>query len=571
MTDRVIPASAPAGAPGDPAIEPSVRILPLGGLGEIGLNMMLLESGEDLLAVDCGLMFPDDEMPGVDYVIPDFSPLLARRSQVRGVILTHAHEDHIGALPHLLRELDVPVYGPRMALALAGERLREHGLQDRARLVPVEPRRAFDVGGFRVEPIRVTHSVVDGLGYGIETPVGTLVHTGDFKFDPHPIDGERSDYHRLAEFGERGVLCLMADSTNVDRPGTTPSEHEVGRALTDRIRGAPGRVIVATFASHIHRIQQVLDLAVGFGRKVALLGRSMETSVRLAAELGYLRVPDGALLPLEELSTLPPYRQVIISTGSQGEPNSALALMAAAEHKYLQVGEGDLVILSARVIPGHERTITRLVNQLLRQGAEVLWEGMAFVHVSGHASRDELKLMLSLVRPQFFVPVHGEYRHLLTHARLAQEVGLPAEHAFVIEDGERLELTKTSARVLARVPLARVLVDGKGVGDVGAVVLRDRQLLAEDGMVVVAVTVDRATRLVVAGPEIVSRGWVYEREAEGVLEEAKAALREALAAEGAEAPLERDALAALLRGTLRRFISQRYDRKPIVLPIVLDA
>jgi ribonuclease J len=363
----------------------------------------------------------------------------------------------------------------------------------------------------------------------------------------------------------------MADSTNVDRPGTTPSEHEVGRALSDRVRRAPGRVIVATFASHVHRIQQILDLAVTFGRKVALLGRSMETSVRLAAELGYLRVPDETLLPLEELSRLPPYRQVIISTGSQGEPNSALALMAAAEHKYLRVGEGDLVILSARVIPGHERTITRVVNQLLRQGAEVLWEGVAFVHVSGHASRDELKLMLSLVRPQFFVPVHGEYRHLLAHARLAQEVGLPAEHAFVIEDGEGLELTKTGARVLARVPLARVLVDGKGVGDVGAVVLRDRQLLAEDGMVVVAVTVDRATGAIVAGPEIVSRGWVYEREAEDVLEEAKTALREALAEQRGKAPLERDALVALLRGTLRRFISQRYDRKPIVLPVVLDA
>ncbi len=494
MTDRVIPASAPAGAPGDPAIEPSVRILPLGGLGEIGLNMMLLESGEDLLAVDCGLMFPDDEMPGVDYVIPDFSYLLARREQVRGVILTHAHEDHIGALPYLLRELDVPVYGPRMALALAGERLREHGLLDRARLVPVEPRRAFDVGGFRVEPIRVTHSVVDGLGYGIETPVGTLVHTGDFKFDSNPIDGERSDYHRLAELGERGVLCLMADSTNVDRPGTTPSEHEVGRALGDRFRRAPGRVIVATFASHVHRIQQVLDLAATFGRKVALLGRSMETNVRLAAELGYLRVPDGTLLSLEDLSALPPYRQVIISTGSQGEPNSALALMAAAEHKYLRVGEGDLVILSARVIPGHERTVTRVVNQLLRQGAEVLWEEVAFVHVSGHASQDELRLMLSLVRPQFFIPVHGEYRHLLAHGRLAQEVGLPAEHVFVVEDGQGLELTKTGARALERVPLARVLVDGKGVGDVGPVVLRDRQLLAEDGMVVVAVTVDRAHR-----------------------------------------------------------------------------
>jgi ribonuclease J len=559
----------PAGAPGDPAIEPSVRILPLGGLGEIGLNMMLLDSGEDLLAVDCGLMFPDDEMPGVDYVIPDFSPLLARRAQVRGVILTHAHEDHIGALPYLLRELDVPVYGPRMALALAGERLREHGLQDRARLLPVEPRRAFDVGGFRVEPLRVTHSVVDGLGYGIETPVGTIVHTGDFKFDANPIDGERADYHRLAELGERGVLCLMADSTNVDRPGTTPSEHEVGRALADRVRRARGRVIVATFASHVHRIQQILDLAAASGRKVALLGRSMETSVRLAAEHGYLPVPEGLLLPLEEVSALPAYRQVIISTGSQGEPNSALALMAAAEHKYLRVTEGDLVILSARIIPGHERTVMRVVNQLLRQGAEVLWDGAAFVHVSGHASQDELRLMLNLVRPTFFVPVHGEYRHLLAHARLAQEVGVPAERVLVVEDGAGIELTKTAARRLDRVPLARVLVDGKGVGDVGPVVLRDRQLLAEDGMVVVAVTVDRASGVLVAGPEIVSRGWVYEREAEGVLEDARAAVREALA-EPRETPLGREALIALLRATLRRFITQRYDRKPVVLPVVLE-
>jgi ribonuclease J len=569
MTHRVVPARTPAGAPGDPAIEPSVRILPLGGLGEIGLNMMLLDSGDDLLAVDCGLMFPDDEMPGVDYVIPDFSPLLARRAQVRGVVLTHAHEDHIGALPYLLRELDVPVYGPRMALALAGERLREHGLQDRARLLPVEPRRAFDVGGFRVEPLRVTHSVVDGLGYGIETPVGTIVHTGDFKFDANPIDGERADYHRLAELGERGVLCLMADSTNVDRPGTTPSEHEVGRALADRVRRARGRVIVATFASHVHRIQQILDLAAASGRKVALLGRSMETSVRLAAEHGYLPVPEGLLLPLEEVSALPAYRQVIISTGSQGEPNSALALMAAAEHKYLRVTEGDLVILSARIIPGHERTVMRMVNQLLRQGAEVLWDGAAFVHVSGHASQDELRLMLNLVRPTFFVPVHGEYRHLLAHARLAQEVGVPAERVLVVEDGAGIELTKTAACRLDPVPLARVLVDGKGVGDVGPVVLRDRQLLAEDGMVVVAVTVDRASGALVAGPEIVSRGWVYEREAEAVLEDARAAVREALA-EPRETPLGREALIALLRATLRRFITQRYDRKPVVLPVVLE-
>ena len=569
MTESFEPTGAAAGS--GAATEPTVRVIPLGGLGEIGLNMMLLEAGDDLVAVDCGLMFPDDEMPGIDYVIPDFSYLLAKRAHLRGVIVTHGHEDHIGALPYLLREVDVPVYGTRIALALATERLREHGLAERARLVPVEPRRSFDLGPFRIEPVRVTHSVVDGVGYAIETPVGTLVHSGDFKFDPSPIDGERSDYHRLAELGERGVLCLMADSTNVDRPGSTPSEREVGRQLAERFRKAPGRVILATFASHVHRIQQVLDLAAALGRRVALLGRSMETNVRIAAELGYLRVPDGCVVPLEDLAGLPPYRQVILSTGSQGEPNSAMALMAAEEHKYVQVAEGDLVVLSARIIPGHERTITRLVNQLLRLGAEVLWEPVAFVHVSGHAAQDELKLMLNLVRPDFFIPVHGEYRHLLGHGRLARETGVAADHVFVIENGQGVEFTKTSGRVLQRFPVGRVLVDGKGIGDVGAVVLRDRELLAQDGMVVVAVTVDRGTGEIIAGPEIASRGWVYERESEAVLEEAKAVLREALAARAGEEPMAREVLQSLLRGTLRRFINQRYDRKPIVLPVILEA
>jgi ribonuclease J len=573
MTDRFTSAGEPLGSPGGvgAAGEPTVRLIPLGGLGEIGLNMMLVESGDDLLAVDCGLMFPDEDLPGIDCVIPDFAYGLAKRDRLRGVILTHAHEDHIGALPYLLRQVNVPVYGTRIALALVSERLREHGLADQARLHPVEPRRVFDLGPFRIEPIRVTHSVVDGVGYAIETPVGTILHTGDFKLDPTPIDDERSDYYRLAELGARGVLCLLSDSTNVERPGSTPSEREVGRALGERFRRAAGRIILATFASHIHRIQQVLDLAVLSGRRVALLGRSMETNVRIAAELGYLRVPEGTLVPLEELGQLPAYRQVILSTGSQGEPNSAVALMAAEEHKYLQVSEGDLVVLSARIIPGHERTITRVVNQLLRLGAEVLWEPVAFVHVSGHASQDELRLVLNLVRPQCFIPVHGEYRHLLAHGRLAEEVGIPRDRIFVIEDGQGVELTKTASRVLQRFPVGRVLVDGKGVGDVGAVVLRDRQLLAQDGMVVVAVTMDRETGQVVAGPEIASRGWVYERESETVLEEAKAVLREALAAHGGEEPMSREVLQSLLRGTLRRFISQRYDRKPIVLPMVLEA
>ncbi len=569
MTDLPEPAADPDAS--EIAAEPTVRLIPLGGVGEIGLNMMLVESGDDLVAIDCGLMFPDDDLPGIDYVIPDFSYVLAKRQHLRGVVLTHGHEDHIGALPYLLREVDVPVYGTRIALALAAERLKEHGLADRARLLAVEPRQAFDLGPFRLEPIRVTHSVVDGVGYGIETPVGTVVHTGDFKLDPSPIDGQRSDYHRLGELGERGVLCLLADSTNVERPGTTPSEREVGEALGERFRRAPGRIILATFASHVHRIQQVLDLAAAYGRRVALLGRSMETNVRIASELGYLRLPEGCLIPLEDFTGLPPYRQVILSTGSQGEPNSAIALMAAEEHRDVQIDAGDLVILSARVIPGHERTVNRVVNQLLRLGAEVLWEPVAFVHVSGHASQEELKLMLNLVRPTFFIPVHGEYRHLLAHGRLAQEVGLPPERIFVIEDGQGVEFTKTSGRVLQRFPVGQVLVDGKGIGDVGTVVLRDRQLLAQDGMVVVAVTVDRGTGEIIAGPEIASRGWVYERESEAVLEEAKAVLREALAAHTSEEPMARDVLVSLLRGTLRRFINQRYERKPIVLPIVLEA
>jgi ribonuclease J len=571
MTHRVDTAQAePGGEPALPAGEPAVRLIPLGGLGEIGLNMMLVESGDDLVAVDCGLMFPDDELPGVDYVIPDFSYLRARREHLHGVVLTHAHEDHIGALPYLLRELDVPVHGPRMALALAGERLREHGLLDRARFVPAAPREAFGLGPFRIEPIRVTHSVVDGLGYAIETPAGALVHTGDFKFDASPVDDERPDYHRLAELGERGVLALLSDSTNVDRAGTTPSEREVGRALGEHFRRAPGRIVLATFASHVHRIQQVLELAAGLGRRVALLGRSMETTVRLAAELGYLRVPGGVLVSLDELNDLPPYRQVILSTGSQGEPNSALALLADGEHRDARVTPGDLVVLSARIIPGHERTVTRVVNRLLRRGAEVLWEEVAFVHVSGHASRDELRMMLNLVRPRYFGPVHGEYRHLLTHARLSGEVGIPPERALVIEDGQALELTATSSRVVPGYPAEKILVDGKGVGDVGPVVLRDRELLSEDGMVVVAVTVAPGTGRIVAGPAIVSRGWVYERESAEVLEAALAATREALAGRLADGPLPRAELELVLRGALRRFIKARFDRKPVVLPLVLE-
>jgi len=380
-------------------VEPVVRLIPLGGLGEIGLNMMLIESGEDLIAVDCGLMFPDDELPGIDHVIPDFSYALGRRQAFRAVVLTHGHEDHIGALPYLLRELPVPVYGTPLTLALVAERLREHGLAETADLRVIRPRDRIEAGSLRVEAIRVTHSIVDGIGLAIETPVGTIVHTGDFKLDPSPLDGEPPDYRRFAELGEQGVAVLCSDSTNVDRPGHTRSEMDVGQALGARFDAATGRIIVATFASHIHRIQHVLTLAARTGRRVALLGMSMQRNVTIAAELGYLRVPANLLVELEELAELPANRQVILSTGSQGEPHSALALMASSEHKYVRVEPGDLVIISARVIPGNERTIGRVVNALYRLGAEVLYEDNAFVHVSGHASQEDLKMMFNLTRP----------------------------------------------------------------------------------------------------------------------------------------------------------------------------
>jgi len=532
--------------------------------------MMLVESGDDVIAIDCGLMFPDpDEMPGIDHVIPDFTYALAKRDGFRAVFLTHGHEDHIGALPYLLRAANVPVYGTPLTLALVAERLREHGLLEGADLRTIRPRERVEVGPFRVDPIRVTHSIADGIGLAVETPVGTVVHTGDFKLDPSPLDGEGPDYYRFAELGERGVLVLCSDSTNVDRAGHTRSEIDVGVALRGHFQQASGRIILATFSSHIHRIQQVLTLAAEHGRRVALLGMSMQRNVTLAATLGILHVPDGVLLPLDELVDLPRERQIILSTGSQGEPNSALALMAVGEHRYVQVERGDLVIISARVIPGHERTIGRVVNALLRLGAEVLYDDNAFVHVSGHASQEELKLMLNLTRPRYFIPVHGEYRHLLAHARLAEGVGVTADRVFLVENGTGVEVTKTAARVVGRYPAGRVLVDGKGVGDIGAVVLRDRQILSEDGVVAVSLVVDRAGA-VVAGPEIASRGFVYVKESEALLEEIRAAVLAALAARDPAAPGDREAIGALVRSAVRHFINQRFQRKPVVLPVILE-
>jgi ribonuclease J len=566
MNTTYRPEPVPIDAPGEPA----VRLIPLGGLGEIGLNMMLIECGPDILAVDCGLLFPDDEMPGVDFAIPDWAYLRERRDAFRAVVLTHGHEDHIGALSYLLREFPVPVYGTPLTLAIAKHRLAENGVLEQADLRTYAPGDRIAIGGFTVEPIRVTHSIADGIGLAIETPLGTVVHTGDFKLDAHPVDHQQPDYSRFAALGERGVLVLCSDSTNVGRPGHTGSETLVGQALAGRFAEAPGRIIVATFASHIHRIQQVLDLAAQCHRHVALLGKSMMTNVAVAQDMGYLTVPEGLVLPLEELAELSAQRQVIVSTGSQGEPNSALSLIAAGDHKYVHAGPGDLVIFSSRVIPGNERVIGRVINALLRRGAEVLWEDVAFVHVSGHASQEDLKQMLALTRPRYFVPVHGEFRHLLQHARLAEGVGIPKDRIFLIEDGLGLEVTASGTRVLGGYPAGPVLVDGKGVGDVGSVVLRDRQLLAEAGMLVIALTIDRTTGLIVAGPEIVSRGFVYMKEADALMDEVKTAVRDALAGRKAPEAFDRELVGAMVRSAARRFINQRFQRKPVVLPVILE-
>ena len=550
--------------------EPAVRLIPLGGLGEIGLNMMLVEFGDDVVAVDCGLMFPDpDELPGIDYVIPDFSYAVAKRDGFRAVLLTHGHEDHIGALPYLLRTTRIPVYGTPLTLALVAEKLREHNLLETADLRPMKPHDRIEAGPFRIEPIRVTHSIADGIGLAIDTPVGTIVHTGDFKLDPSPLDGETPDYKRFTELGEHGVLLLCSDSTNVGRPGHTRSELDVGVALRERFQRASGRIVVATFASHIHRIQQVLTLAAEHGRRVALLGMSMEKNVRVASELGYLRVPADLVMPLDDLVALPSGRQVILSTGSQGEPNSALSLLATGEHRAMQVQRGDLVIISARVIPGNERTIGRVINALLRRGADVLYEDNAFVHVSGHASQEDLKLMLNLTRPRYFMPVHGEYRHLLGHARLAESVGLASDRVFLVEDGAVVEMTKTAARVIGHLPVDRVLVDGKGIGDIGSVVLRDRQILAESGLVAVSLVIDRTGR-VVSGPEIASRGFVYMQENQPLIDEIKQAVMDAVTGRDPATPGDREAIGSLVRTTVRQFINQRFQRKPIVLPIILE-
>lgn len=547
-----------------------LRIIPLGGLGEIGKNMMVIEYAGDIIVIDCGLAFPDETMHGIDLVLPDFSYLIEHRERVRAVFLTHGHEDHIGGLPYLLREVPVPVYGTRLALGLVRAKLSELGGTASFDGRVLTPRSVVSEGAFAVEAFRVNHSIADCVGLCITTPVGTLVHSGDFKFDQTPVDGQVADFHKLAEFGERGVLCLLSDSTNAERAGYTESERSVGRTLRQVFAAARGRVLVASFASNVHRIQQVIDAAVEHQRQVAVVGRSMENVVAIAHELGYLSVPDGVMVDLETVKALPQNRVAVLTTGSQGEPMSALARMSTGDNRRLQVEPGDLVVLAATPVPGNETMVARTVDNLFRRGAQVLYQAAAGVHVSGHASQEELKLMLNLTRPRYFIPVHGEFRHLVQHAELAHAMGVPREHILVGENGDVFSIGPRNARREGQVPAGAVFVDGLGIGDVGNVVLRDRRQLADDGVVVVALVIEGQNGTIVAGPDLVSRGFVYVKESEALLEEARRRVEQAVERAGRKGRCNPATLRSTVREVLAPYLFEQTGRRPMIMPVIFE-
>lgn len=551
-------------------VKEKLFIIPLGGLGEIGKNMMAVRYGDDILIIDCGLMFPEEELLGIDIVIPDMTYVFENRERVRGIVLTHGHEDHIGALPYLLREINVPVYATKLTLGIVEAKFRDQEFKQPVSLRPARPRDVVRIGAFDVEFIRVSHSIPDAVAIALHTPLGTILHTGDFKIDHTPVDGQVTDFHRLAQLGEKGVLVLLSDSTNVERPGYTLSEKVVGATFDDTFRKAKGAIIIATFASNVHRLQQAITTAYRHNRKVAVVGRSMVNVVNIAYELGYLDIPLGVLVDIDEANRLPRNQVVFLTTGSQGEPMSALTRMALTEHKQVEIVPGDTIIISASPIPGNEKLVARIVDHLFKRGANVIYDPVSGIHVSGHPSQEELKLMINLVRPRFFVPIHGEYRMLIKHAALAQELGIPPANIFVAENGQVLEVTRNAARIVGRVNAGRVLVDGLGVGDVGNIVLRDRKQLAQDGILIVVIAIHQESGHVVAGPDIVSRGFVYVREAEELMEEAKARVRETLDFCAERGISEWASIKAEVRDTLSKFLFERTRRRPMILPIIME-
>jgi ribonuclease J len=544
-------------------------IIPLGGLGEIGLNMLLVQYEEHILIVDAGLMFPEDYMLGIDIVIPDFSYVLKNKERIRAIVLTHGHEDHIGALPFLLRELSVPVYGSRFTLELVKEKLREHHLLGQCDLRTVSVKEPLSIGPFQVEFIRVTHSIPDGMGLAIGTPLGTLIHSGDFKIDQTPLDGEISDINTFAAYGAKGVLALMSDSTNVEREGYTLPEKRIGETLDQIMRDCEGRVIVAVFASNINRIQQVVNSAARYQRKVAFNGKSMVVNCRIAQELGFLNVPSQMELTLGEMLQLPDSQVTIITTGSQAEPMSSLTRIARADHKQIRIKKGDTVILSSRFIPGNEKAIDGLINNLYRFGAEVIYEKVSEIHVSGHANQEELKLMLHLTRPEYFIPIHGEYRHLVKHAQLAGKIGLPKENLILAENGQVIRFDRQGGRIVDQVEVGRVFVDGKGVGDVGSLVLRDRRHLSNEGLVVVQVVLNNQTGELLSGPDIISRGFISEEEYPQLIQEAKERVIEILYLRQKEDIKNWSDIQEEIRKTLKRLFDRSLERRPVILPLII--
>jgi ribonuclease J len=547
-----------------------LKIIPLGGLGEIGLNMMVFEYGDSAFIVDAGLMFPEDFMLGIDYVIPDMNYIKQIKSNISGVVLTHAHEDHIGALPYLLKEMNLPVYGTPFTLGVVRKKLEEHSLFLPVSLNEISPRSKLKLGVFDLEFIRVCHSAVDGVGIAIKTPRGLVIHTGDFKISHTSVDGMITDVNKFAQYGEKGVLALLSDSTNVEREGYTISDQEVGDTLGRISTGRKGRIIIGLFASSITRIQQVIDIARAIGRKVVFTGRSIETSVNIAKELGYINISEEMEIGIDQISEFPDEEIIIITTGSQGEPMAALARMAAGTHKQIKIKKEDTVILSSKFIPGNEKAITKIINDLYRRGADVIYEKISQIHVSGHAFQEELKLMINLTRPKYFIPIHGEYRHLVLHSRLAEQVGIAKENILLAENGQIIEFDENGGKVQGSIVTGRVLIDGKGVGDVGRSVLKERRNLSEDGLVIVNMAFDEETGIIIFGPEIVSRGFVFETETGHLLEDSKCVILEIVEEVGPEVPDRANKIRSKISKALRKYFFFTIKRRPVILPFILE-
>ena len=547
-----------------------LKIMALGGLNEIGKNLYVYEYANDIMIVDCGLGFPDDDMYGIDIVIPDFSYILKNKDRIRGIVITHGHEDHIGAMPYLMKELKAPIYATRLTAGLLNIKFEEHGIAKKVKMVTITAGKKFKVGCFEIEPIHVNHSIADAVSLAIKTPLGMVIHTGDFKIDVTPIQGGMADLARFGQLGKDGVLALLSDSTNVEKPGHSDSERKVGERFDQLFKGCDKRIIVTTFASNVHRIQQIINSAHKYKRKVGITGRSMENVMKVSTELGYMKVPEGVIVDMNQLKTMPRNKTVIITTGSQGETMSALYRMAFSGHRQVEIDAGDRVIISASAIPGNENTISRVIDELFHKGAEVIYDRLSELHVSGHACQEELKMIFALTQPKFFIPVHGEHRHLRRHVVLAKQMGIEGRNAVVAETGQVIEITKKSIRTNGTVPTGKVLVDGSGVGDVGSVVLRDRRHLAQDGMVVVVITLSSEDGSPVTDPDIITRGFVYVKESEQLIEELKRVVNETIDCCDKSNITDKASMKAKVKANLSGYLYKTTKRSPMILPVITE-